>query len=203
MRYLSASLALAAFAGLQVLAARPPADESHEPDDAHSGEPVEVMVREHDVTQVVLDAWARQARAIRQGDPVRPERIRRMLDFFTHFTDACHHAKGAAMVAVARAEHEMGRGTLKTVRALLDHRDQAGDAADRELADRMLAYHGLMTDHIRKENERLWPIARKRLSQVQRKRLATAFHVIEVVELGEGFHKKYHDLAMELKRTSP
>ena len=182
-----------------------------EPADDDGGPPVQILTREHDATEIVLAAAEREVDSIRRAGRVDRERLGEMLDFFVNFTDRCHHAKeerylfpalrdagptAVALIEVAEAEHEMGRGATATLQALREHPDLLPAA---ETADRLEAFVQLMRDHIRMENEQLWPIADRHLSAEQKQELSTAFHVVETVELGEGFHEKYHAIAMDLK----
>jgi len=59
-------------------------------------------------------------------------------------------------------------------------------------------YVAMMHRHIEAENDDLFQDARRNLTDQQRIHLAEGFERIERVELGRGFHERYHALAMDL-----
>jgi hemerythrin-like domain-containing protein len=176
--------------------------------------PTETLKHEHQIVLLILDAAEREAGSIRAGGEVHAGQVQEMLDFFKNFVDRCHHGKeerhlfprleqrglpsGAGPVAVMLHEHEQGRAAVRAIAAAL-----AGvKAGDREAAGALAAglteYAVLLRSHISKENEVLFPMADRMLSDGDQAELAEAFDKVEAEEIGPGVHERYHRLAHEL-----
>lgn len=175
-------------------------------------DPIDVLRQEHQIIREMAGAAETTAESIRTGD-VDPERVARLLDFFRNFADRCHHAKEERELFPALREaledrtaldllvkqHEEGRILLQGIEGRLAATVKGGTPADREALARYLdEYAHLMDRHIDLENGFLWPLASQALDAAEKERLAQAFHRIEVQDLGEGFHEKYHAMAKEI-----
>jgi hemerythrin-like domain-containing protein len=57
----------------------------------------------------------------------------------------------------------------------------------------------LLTEHILKEDDILFPLADRLLSREESEALAAAFEKYEAEEMGSGVHEMYHALAHELR----
>jgi hemerythrin-like domain-containing protein len=166
------------------------------------------------VISVVVAAAETEARAIRdQG--YQPGRAAKFHDFFLNFTDRCHHAKEERFYFPAAAwdanrrqknllleletDHNRARDLLG---ALADALQEARDdpAAQAKVAGLLESYADKLRVHMAKENQRLFPEARPGLGQAKRREVLAGFRKIEEQKLGQGFHEKYHALAMELKQ---
>ena len=55
--------------------------------------PTEELVHEHQVIVHVLKTATAEAQSIRDGSAIRTALVGMMPDFFSNFTDKCHHAK--------------------------------------------------------------------------------------------------------------
>ncbi|MEX2606373.1 MAG: hemerythrin domain-containing protein [Kiritimatiellia bacterium] len=182
--------------------------------------PTDVLRKEHEIIRKVADALKREAGRIQKNDTVEAERIAKFHDFFKNFADRCHHAKeedelfpvlreknvDPVIIDLLVKQHAEGRILLAGIENTLSRLTGDGSEPDtRVLARYLFEYAQLMERHIRLENEYLWPRVSERLDDSQKSDLAKAFHKIETEELGEGFHEKYHALAMELlgKKNTP
>ena len=191
-----------------LLAAPAPAAAGEEaPDPSPSAQ----LEKEHAITLKMLDAAGREAAAIRRTGTLDAPRILKMHDFFSNFVDRCHHAKeerfyfpaarfhdGTAIGDLAAElinEHAYGRTLLQEVAYMLE---DPQDADPLLVADRLHRYAELIRAHIGKENEILYRQADLRLPLPEKAGMLQGFARIEKQELGEGFHEKYHALAMEV-----
>ena len=59
-------------------------------------------------------------------------------------------------------------------------------------------YVSLLTEHINKEDNILYPIADKRVSSEQQHQLSEGFERVEREEVGAGRHEAFHELLDEL-----
>jgi len=180
------------------------ADAHAEPED-----PVAQLEKEHDLIVRVVRALEVDVEMMRETGRADQERAARMVDFFTNFTDGCHHRKEERYLFPAMREQGLDRPLID--RLLADHREgrqllgrargvieeNPSDGATR-LAAAFGDYVAMMHRHIEAENDDLFQDARRNLTDQQRIHLAEGFERIERVELGRGFHERYHALAMDL-----
>lgn len=174
--------------------------------------PSDQLKKEHDITLVVAEAVRDEASKIRRTGKLDRKRIGRFIDFFSNFTDKCHHAKeeryyfAAAQVydgpqidqqvAELMAEHVHFRGMLEQIGFLIE-RDSPDTAM---IAERLDRYAEILGEHVRKENRVLFAAADIVVPVEEKRAMLESFEHLEKVELGEGFHEKYHELAKELSR---
>jgi hemerythrin-like domain-containing protein len=179
--------------------------------------PTEVLRKEHTIIQKMANAAKQDAKEIRKRGVVDTDRVAKYHDFFQNFADRCHHAKeeeelfpvlrkmkvDPIIIDLLIQHHAEGRillgGIEDALTALTTDRSEPDTQA---LGRYILEYAHLMDRHIRIENEYLWPRAAERLSDPQKEALAKAFYRIETVDLGKGFHEKYHALAMDILGTA-
>ena len=176
--------------------------------------PTEILMQEHDILLRVLDAAAREVQFMDETGTMHEETIERMVDFIRNFADRCHHAKeekrlfvfmrehgmpaNGGPIAVMLHDHETGREFVRWVTKGLEMA-RAGDAAGVQTVRQNLAgYIGLLRMHIHKENNILFPMAARMMTPEDEARLLAEFEQVEAEEVGEGVHKKYHQLAHEL-----
>ncbi len=169
------------------------------------------LMAEHEVILEVLRVAESQADHGRQGFDMDDNRVRKIVDFSRNFTDRCHHAKEerfyfpAAQVYAGQriygfldeltAEHAYGRSIMDEIEYLL-----SGDASDaaKLIAERLSMYVSTMRRHIERENGQLFRRSGTFLPGTEERALMVGFDRVENVDLGVGFHERYHRLAEEL-----
>jgi hemerythrin-like domain-containing protein len=182
--------------------------------------PTGVLRKEHELIQKMVNTAKQDAKKIQKSGAVDTERMASFHDFFKNFADRCHHAKeedelfpvlrehnvDPVVIDLLIKQHEEGRILLAGIEDRLKTPTDEGSKIDAQVLGRYLfEYAQLMDRHIILENEYLWPRVAERLSDLQKDDIAKAFHKMETEDLGEGFHEKYHALAMDLlgKEHSP
>jgi hemerythrin-like domain-containing protein len=176
--------------------------------------PTEALKREHKIILSVLAAAERQVKAIEVAGKMDSDKIEKMLDFFGNFADRCHHAKeekhlfvalqqrgmsrDVGPIAVMLTEHQHGRNRIKAVAEALPKARTGDRAALRQVRENLAAYVKLLKEHISKEDNVLFAMADKVLTNQDQTALSAAFEKTEAEEIGEGVHEKYHRLAGEL-----
>ena len=83
-------------------------------------------------------------------------------------------------------EHEGGRERIRRLEAALDASGGGRDGAAETAAENLSAYAALLRSHIAKENNVLFPLAERLLSDDDRRTLAAAFERIEEEVAGQG-----------------
>ena len=176
--------------------------------------PTEILRQEHKIILPVLAAAEKQAKAIEATGKIDGDRIEKILDFFRNFADRCHHSKeekhlfvalqhrgfrsDVGPIAVMLAEHQQGRNRLRAVADALPKARLGDRAALRQARENLAAYVKLLKEHINKEDNVLFTMAEKVLTNQDQAVLSEAFEKTEANEIGEGVHEKYHQLAHEL-----
>jgi hemerythrin-like domain-containing protein len=178
--------------------------------------PTEVLKHEHQIILMALDAVEREMRKIQAGEPVPEGRVEQMIDFIQNFADRCHHAKEENLffarmqergmpveggpIGVMLQEHENGRRMVRAAAEAL-RRLGTGDAdASTALVGNLLDFVRLLRTHISKEDNILYPMADEILTAADQAELAAAFDRVEMEEMGEGTHERYHQIVHEWTR---
>ncbi len=177
-------------------------------EDQAAGPASRQLMAEHEVILEVLRAAQSEADHIRQGFDMDENRVRDIVDFSRNFTDRCHHGKeerfffpAAEVYAGQRvygfldeltAEHAYGRSIMDEVDYLL-----GGDAdeAAKLIGERLSVYVSTMRRHIQRENQQLYQKSGTFLPGAEERALLVGFDRLESVDLGAGFHERYHRLA--------
>jgi hemerythrin-like domain-containing protein len=166
------------------------------------------LMAEHEVILEVLRAAQAEADRVRQGFDLDENRVRDIVDFSHNFTDRCHHGKEerfyfpAAEVYAGRRVHDLIEElTVEHAydRSIMDEIDYLLGNDDRDLAkliaDRLSTYVSAMRRHIQRENQQLYQKSGAFLPGPEERALLVGFDRRENVDLGPGFHERYHRLA--------
>lgn len=176
--------------------------------------PTEVLKHEHKVILKVLEAAEKDVEQIRIHGKINVGRIQKMVEFFREFADRCHHAKEEKLLfekmkergmtveggplAVMLHEHDQGRAWVRGVAEALPGAESGDQEAKSIIAGNLDSFVNMLRAHIDKEDNVLYAMADKMLTDEDQKELAEAFERVEAEEIGEGVHEKYHQLAHEL-----
>lgn len=166
--------------------------------------PLQALIEEHRVLEVVLNALDLGAQNL-HGQPFPTDSFRQAVDFLSNFTDHWHlikeeerlfpllWEKGVPLengpLGKMMAEHETGRRHLAAIRARLTALEQ-GDPQDLPLLlSQVSAYVRLMREHMRKEEQRIYNVARALLDRDDIERLAREFQEVESEQIRHAFHE--------------
>ena len=178
--------------------------------------PIEDLRMEHDAVKItlrVLDSICKQAE--KTGEMASPEHLEQLIEFFTTFVDRCHHGKEEELlfpaleevgvsreggpIGVMLKEHQQGRDHVAKMKvALIRYRD-GGRGAAGDLVDHARAYIVLLSQHIDKENNVLFVLADKHLSEDKQTELWEGFETIETQKIGLGRHEAFHQMIESLE----
>ena len=177
----------------------------------------EELKKEHDIIMQVLNAAAFEVLRVSQTYKINPGKMIAMLDFFKGFVDRCHHTKeelhlfpmmekhgqphDIGPLAIMFEEHTLGRIYLKTAAKALTLVDKGDQSSIDEVGGNLGAYVDLLRSHIAKENNILFPLADKLLTEEDQTEVSKAFAEVEASIIGPEAYKKYLQLANDLART--
>ena len=178
--------------------------------------PTEVLRHEHRLIERLLRVLEKAAAGLERGEEVSPEVFKSSLEFIRIVADRCHHGKeegslfplleqrgvrweGGPLGALLQ-EHDRGR---ELVRGLAEGVAKYGGGdleAREEIIENVKGYIQLLTQHIQKEDDVLFPIADHLLSQDEQQRLLEEFAEVEG-EIGGGVHERFEELLPELEES--
>ncbi len=177
-------------------------------------DPIEVLMHEHRVIERMLKVLTAASNKAEAGE-VDEELFERAIDFIRTFADRCHHAKEeetfyplieqrgipkeGGPIGMMLQEHDMGRDYVRGMdEALRKFKD--GDKSQAGVISRNAAgYINLLSQHIQKEDNILYPMGNRVISDSDREALIERFEELEEKEIGKGVHEKYHRLVEELE----
>jgi uncharacterized protein len=172
----------------------------------------DLLTTDHQTTERVLAA-AHKAIAAPGGPP--PRMIELLVDYLVGYADACHNHKEeehlfplieergiprqGGPLAVMLAEHDQSRVLLAKFQPLAE-RYAAGNAESlAELALVFSQYAELIKGHYWKENDILYPMARKVLGDADNKAIVAGILAVEA-KLGPDTRARYYRMAEEIQQ---
>jgi len=178
--------------------------------------PTELLVAEHDIIERMLNVLNEAADRLQRGDAVAAELFVKAADFIQNFADRCHHAKEEDIlfklmgergiptqggpIAVMLIEHNQGRGYRKGLADAAERLKNGDASAEQAVIENARNYSALLSQHIQKENNILYPMANQILSEQDQQNLQREFERVENDVIGKGVHEKYHHLVEELEK---
>lgn len=169
---------------------------------------IDALMDEHRVIEQVLTCLEVMADHCESWEKLDGKSAVQALVFFRHFADRCHHGKeedhlfpmlearglprAGGPTGVMLHEHEEGRRLVAAMTAAVEK------DAPREFARHARAYVRHLREHIRKEDQCLFPLAARALSDAEGEALFRSFESVESDEMGEGTHEQYLRLANDL-----
>ena len=177
---------------------------------------IEELKNEHRGIQLMLRILDQIGKKAENGHVVDQDHLSKILEFLTVFVDKCHHGKEedflfpaleaagvqktGGPIGLMLQEHETGRSLVAKIKdgvsALPPINDQAIESFLRAVRD----YIALLTQHIEKEDNVLFPMAEKRLDAGTDATLYESFEQLEHERIGEGKHEEFHSLLTMLEQ---
>ncbi len=164
--------------------------------------PMKILVNEHMLIKRWLNLIPEVIKRLDAGLNGNRQIIYDGVDFIRSYADKFHHAKeedilfkyfdeNLEIIKTMLEEHEKGRGYVRSLIESAEKRDNNG------IANSLLAYQELLTEHIKKEDEILYPWMDRNLSLNQIGRLYSKFNELE--EKGNGIKEKYTNFIINLE----
>lgn len=176
--------------------------------------PTQELTNEHRVIERMLAVVWKAADGLERGEMVDKKIFEDAVDFFKNFADKCHHGKEEKLLfvrmkqrgmsdktgplAVMLAEHDEGRAH---VRAIGENAGKVlSSKTQKDIVEHSRAYVQLLSAHIEKEDNILYPMANRILTNADQEDLTKGFEEIEEKVMGPGVHEKYHKIIEEWER---
>lgn len=171
--------------------------------------------RDHDLIEKVIKAMESTIQLLNDGKQIPESILLPVIDFSKNFTDVCHHSKEENSLFPALEQAGMPRNMGPIAMMLMDHersreigkemensaKDYISSGNSTKLISDMQQYVEHITEHLWKENNRLFMMAEARLQYVAKK-VDKELNDIEELKLKETgkTRKHYEQLAETLTR---
>jgi hemerythrin-like domain-containing protein len=176
--------------------------------DVKSMRPTDDLMDEHRVIERMLGILTEASNRLEKGEDIDPELYVGAVDFLKNFADKCHHTKEEKLlfekmmergvsgevgpIAVMMREHQDGRAHVKSLDRL--SKEKMSKTTREGLIKSSRAYVDLLSRHIQKEDNVLYPLANQILDKEDQKELEKGFEDVEEKVMGPGVHEKYHHM---------
>lgn len=177
--------------------------------------PTEDLIHEHNAIKIMLNIMSKIAENIQAGKSFDIKNIGQIVDFLKTFADKCHHGKEETAlfpalvlagipnengpIGVMLHEHTIGRGYIKEISDAVEKNNTDPISSKQILAKGLINYVNLLQNHIQKEENVLFPMANKVLTEKKQNEIFEQFEKIEEDVVGHGVHEQYHELLNQLK----
>ncbi len=175
--------------------------------------PTQNLIGEHKGILRMLQILEVVAQKLKAGADLPQSHLQRIVDFLSGFADKCHHGKeegilipemlkgktDTRLVNEILGEHKTGRDLIRGMKESLVNY-QPGNAEATHFSLNASDYILLLREHIRKEDEILFPLADKQFDPAFQKSLSERFEAWEKDVVGAGVHEKYHNWLSEFKQ---
>jgi len=179
--------------------------------------PTEQLKEEHDAIKLMLRILERVCEKLESGQDVNQTHLKEMLEFIGVFADRCHHGKEEDLlfpemqkagipkeggpIAVMLTEHDMGREYVSAMSDAIAQYESGNQQASSKFAQNARGYISLLSQHIEKEDNILYPIADARIPKAKQDELLKEFEKVEHEKIGVGKHEELHNLLERLEET--
>lgn len=174
---------------------------------------IDILVKEHDsilkvieITQTILNTTDKST--------VKLDHVEQIIDFIKNFADKYHHLKeedvlfmemekhgmprDGGPIGVMLYEHDEGRKYIKQAVEAIEQLKLGNDKAFEQIKENLLNYCTLLTNHIAKENNILYPMAERLLPADVKSAMTENFEETNQTTLNNEYFDKYLKLVDKL-----
>lgn len=179
--------------------------------------PTGQLKKEHEAIRRMLNVLDTICERLDVNEAVDPNHLAKIVEFFKVFADKCHHSKEEALlfpameqagiprnggpIGVMLLEHDTGRGYVRGM-AESAGRYRLGVTEDGvRFAEHGRDYIALLSQHIDKEDNILFPMADRVIPVETKDTLLQEFERVEEEVVGAVKHEEFHALLEELSQT--
>ncbi len=176
----------------------------------------EQLRHEHEALMLVLSILDKLCGQLARGEEVNPEHFGQVLEVIQVFGDQCHHAKeeeflfpAMEVAGVPKAtrlldvmnDHEKCRILIGQLAAAWRKHRFGDPAGARAVITSARDYTAFLNDHIREEDDVLYPLAEAHLPADIQRQLLEQFERLEIERIGAGRYEQFHKTLDSLKQT--
>ena len=176
----------------------------------------EELRNEHEGVGLMLKILVAATAKMEKGERVAKEDLEGMGEFLTVFVDKCHHGKEEDIlfpameaagvpreggpIGVMLAEHAEGRRLVKLLKGVFEECGAGGEGAAKKAGEVAREYADLMDGHIEKENNVLYPMGERLISEKKDGEMMEAFEKLEEERIGAGRHEAFHAMMGKMEK---
>lgn len=179
--------------------------------------PTDELKEEHRGILLMLKILEKVCAKLEAKEKVYPDHLERIVEFFRVFADKCHHGKEEDLlfpemeksgipkergpIGVMLMEHDQGRAFVRGMGEAAARYKKGESTASAEFSKNARDYIALLTQHINKENNILFPMGDRAISREKQGELVEAFETLEREKIGAGTHEEFHKLLHHLQEV--
>ena len=164
---------------------------------------IDDLKHEHDAILSALQILEGMGTQVASGKNVDKKDLHNFIGFLREFADRCHHGKEEGIlfpalikagmpekggpVGVMLSEHDQGRNLIRDMEDAISPKLNFA-----KFAKAAKEYTNLLRAHIQKENNVLFVMAERVLSDDEQAELARGFEKVEIEKMGAGTHERLH-----------
>lgn len=172
----------------------------------------ELLMDDHQTTERVFEAMAN---ALETQEGPSAQMVEAFLKYAVEYADACHNKKeedhlfplleqrgiprSGGPLAVMLEEHELSRELLAELKPAAQAYTEGDTPARRAFAVAFESYSELLRNHYWKENDILYPMGRRAMSEADAQQLVAGIEATEAA-LGPDTRARYYALAEEIQK---
>jgi len=178
--------------------------------------PTEVLIDEHKAIKAMLMIMNKIAENISNGKCVETHDVEKIVDFLKIFADKCHHgkeenslfpaleaagiAKENGPIGVMLHEHTIGRNYIQELSIGIEKIKIGYFGCSQLITNSLVNYINLLRSHIEKEENVLFPMAERVLTEHNKQVIGKEFTRIEEDILSDGKHDQFNQLLKQLEK---
>jgi len=178
---------------------------------------IDRLKEEHQAILLMLQVLEAACKKLEAGKDLNKDDLYKMVDFIKIFADKSHHykeedllfpamveagiPKDGGPIGVMLAEHTMGRNFVQGMRQALEEFSTGKTEASSQIVTNARGYIELLTNHIYKEDNILYPMAEMHITDERHNELLEEFEQVITDKIGIDKHKELIETLNQLKDT--
>lgn len=179
--------------------------------------PTEILKEEHKAIKLMLSILEKLCAKLESGEKINAEHLLQIVDFIRVFADKCHHGKEedklfpaleeagipgeGGPIGVMLIEHDEGRNYVRELSDSVNKYKKGDTKVTKNIIENARNYIDLLTQHIYKEDNILYPMGERVLSKEKESELLREFEKIEEERIGHGKHEQFHLMLERLEKV--
>lgn len=177
--------------------------------------PTKILCEEHEIVKTLTRVLENICGRLKSGEKVEPQHVEDAIFVIKGFADRAHHmkeedllfpamesaglSKEEMLVEAITTEHDLGRGYVRGIGDALMHYSLGDTRAGLVLCENTGKYVKLIAEHMAKEEDVVFPLADKHLSEVAKRELTQAFEKIDEDVIGREQQEKFMRIVSTLE----
>jgi hemerythrin-like domain-containing protein len=178
---------------------------------------IEQLIEEHQAILLMLDVMEAVCKKLEAREDVSIDDLSDMVKFIKEFADKSHHLKEEDLlfpameeagipreggpIGVMLSEHTTGREYVRGLSLGITEYAKGNTDASNQIIENARNYTLLLSNHINKEDNILYPMAEMRLSKEKQDELLKEFERVDNEKIGLDKQKELIDILNKLKES--